>query len=81
MKMLNLRAENLHRAQSIAARTGEPLDIVIEAAVSIGLDELERRRQLPKPFCIEPLAMGIQPGISLDNIQELICQVEGEDAR
>ncbi len=81
MKMLNLGAENLNRAQSIAARTGESLDRVIEDAFNIGLEELERRLQLPNPFCMEPLAMGLQPGISLDNIQELICQVEGEDAR
>jgi hypothetical protein len=33
------------------------------------------------PFRTKPHKMGLKPGRNLDNIQELLAQVEGEDFR
>ena len=70
----------LERARSAAARIGVPFRTVINEALRAGLDKVElppktRRHET------ESHKMGLRQGRSLDNIQELLAQIEGEDSR
>jgi len=70
----------LDRARVIAARLGTPFRFVINEALRAGLQAVEEPSQ-SRPFRTQPHPMGLKPGRSLDNIQELIAQMEGEQHR
>ncbi len=53
---------------------------VVNDALRSGLRDLTREPGLI-PYKTDAHAMGLQAGISLDNIQELLAQVEGEQVR
>ena len=67
------------RSKATVARLGQPFKPVINEALRIVLDQLQ---QPPKsrPYRTKPHRMGLRPGLSLDNIGDLLAQVEGEDA-
>jgi hypothetical protein len=56
------------------------LNKVINEALRAGLDHVERPAE-QKPYKTRPHAMGLKSGRNLDNIQELLSQIEGEDER
>jgi predicted transcriptional regulator len=70
----------LDRARSLANRMKKPFRTVVNEALRAGLSQIEvpARR---KAYKTEPHAMGLRRGRNLDNIQELLAQIEGEDAR
>ncbi len=70
----------LERARSAAARIGVPFRTVINEALRAGLDKAELP---PKthPYKTESREMGLRQGRNLDNIQDLLAQIEGEDSR
>jgi len=53
---------------------------VINEALRTGLNHLEKPTKR-RPYRTKPHAMGLRKGYSLDNIQELLAQAEGEDFR
>ena len=61
----------------------------MRTTITIDNDVLERARaisaKLRTPFKTvirtNPHAMGLKPGRNMDNIQELLAQIEGEDSR
>lgn len=64
-----------------ARRTGKPFTTVLNeclrAALSAG-----RGRPRPVPFRIEPRDLGaLRPGLSLDNVAELLDLAEGPESR
>lgn len=70
----------LERARAISAKLRTPFKSVINEALRAGLDQVElpaKRRQ----YKTHPHAMGLKAGRNIDNIQELLAQIEGEDAR
>lgn len=77
---LTLDKDVAERARRIAADRGLAFKQVVNEALRAGLREMDEPKRL-KPYRTRPYHMGLRPGISLDNIQELIAQVEGEDAR
>jgi hypothetical protein len=70
----------LERARAVAAKLRTPFKTVVNEALRTGLDHVEqpanRRRYKTKSH-----AMGLRSGRNLDNIQELLAQIEGEDSR
>lgn len=66
--------------RKIASDRGLPMKQVVNAALRVGLRDLNKPRRL-KPYRQKTYRMGLRPGLSLDNIQELLSQIEGEDAR
>ena len=52
---------------------------VVNEALRKGLKQTEGI--VAKPYKMVPLALGLKPGLSYDNIQELLDQIEGEDRR
>lgn len=77
---LSVDAELLEKARALAAQRRLSLRSVINDAIRAGLEQAAnppRRR----PYRTRPHAMGLRPGLDLDNIQELLADLEGEDAR
>lgn len=70
----------LERARALAARLGVAFRVVVNEALRAGLDQVERPAQ-QRPYRTDPHAMGLRPGRSLDNIQELLAQIDGDDSR
>jgi Bacterial antitoxin of type II TA system, VapB len=70
----------LEHARTLAAKLRTPFKTVINEALRFGLDHVERPTE-PKPYKTSPHGMGLKSGRNLDNIQELLSQIEGEDAR
>lgn len=77
---INIDNDVLERARALSAKLGVPFRTVINEALRAGLDQVEKP-VLQRPYKTEPHAMGLKPGRDLDNIQELLSQIEGEDAR
>lgn len=67
------------RAKRDAARQEVPFKTLINEALRLGLDALEQRSRMAKPYKSHPVAMGMRPGLSPDNIGELLARAEGED--
>ena len=64
-----------------ARRTGKPFKTILNESLRVALST-GRGRGRPAPFRIEPRDLGnLRPGLSLDNIGELIDLVEGSESR
>jgi hypothetical protein len=70
----------LDRARRAAARLHTSFRRVVNQALRAGLETVEAPGQR-RVYRTKPHAMGLKAGRDLDNIQELLAQVEGEDAR
>jgi hypothetical protein len=77
---LTIDDDVLDRARSIARQGGVPFKTVINEALRSGLNKLEQPAR-QRPYKTEAHPMGLKKGRYLDNIQELVAQLEGEDAR
>jgi hypothetical protein len=75
---LTLDADVAAKAKRGASRLGKPFKSVINAALRIGLDEV-LKPAAAKLYRTKSFPMGLKPGVSYDNIGELLAQVEGED--
>lgn len=77
---LTIENDVLERARAISAKLGTPFKTVINEALRAGLDQVEKPARR-RPYKTTPRAMGLKAGRNLDNIQELLAQIEGEDSR
>jgi hypothetical protein len=68
----------LDRARAVATSRKKPFRSVINEAMREGLTLIESK-QKQKPYRMKPRNMGQKSGISIDNIQELLSRIEGED--
>jgi hypothetical protein len=59
-----------------ARRSGEPFKQIVNHALRAGLHTQTRVKGL-SPFKIKPRSLGLRPGLSYDNIGELLEQIEG----
>jgi Ribbon-helix-helix protein, copG family len=57
-------------------RSGKPFKEVLNQALRAGLTPCARQKK-PPPFKIKTFAMGLRPGLNLDDVWGLIEQVEG----
>ena len=70
----------LDQARGVAAKLHTPFRRVVNEALRAGLRTIEAPVQT-RPFHTRPHKLGLKAGRNLDNIQELLAQVEGEDRR
>ncbi|NIA12129.1 MAG: type II toxin-antitoxin system VapB family antitoxin [Nitrospiraceae bacterium] len=77
---LTIEDDVLERAREVAARLRTPFKAVVNEALRAGLDQVERPAKR-RPYKTKPHKMGLRQGYNLDNIQELLAQIEGEDFR
>ena len=77
---LNIDDDVLDEARELAAQLRVPFRHVINEALRSGLSALEKPRDA-RPYRTRTRPMGLKRGRNLDNIQELLAQVEGEEYR
>ncbi|MEW5984154.1 MAG: DUF2191 domain-containing protein [Acidobacteriota bacterium] len=77
---LVLHDDVIERARAVAAKLRKPFKTVVNDALRAGLDLVERPAR-QRPYTTRPSPLGLRPGRQLDNIQELLAQIEGEDFR
>lgn len=70
----------LDRARAVAVRLRTPFRRVVNEALRAGLRTVEEPAR-SRPYHTKPHKLGLRTGRSLDNIQELLAQMEGEDQR
>jgi hypothetical protein len=70
----------LDRARAVAKRLDMPFRAVVNGALRAGLEKVEETAEV-RSYRTEPRDMGLKRGYNLDNIQELLAQIEGEDFR
>lgn len=70
----------LEHARALSAKLRTPFKTIINEALRSGLEHVARPAK-QKPYKTSPHAMGLKSGRNLDNIQELLSQIESEDAR
>lgn len=75
---INIQDDVLDRAKAIAQRSKKPFKVVVNEALRLGLGQFEKH---PKkvPYRTSPHPLKLRRGLNLDNIQELLAQIEGED--
>ena len=77
---LNLDEDVLAQAKRLAAKTKRPFREVVNEALRSGLRGAAGAAAT-RAYRTSPHNLGLRPGLSLDNIAELLAQVEGEDHR
>ena len=77
---LSIDDDVIERARAVAAKLRKPFKTIVNEALRAGLDQVERPAKRLR-YKTEPHAMGLRPGRNIDNIQELLAQIEGEDSR
>ena len=77
---VNLDEDILDLARASARKLKKPLRAIVNEALRAGLErigDMSSRR----PYRTIPNDMGLREGRNLDNVQELLSQLDGEDAR
>ena len=77
---LSLDDDVIDKARQVAARLSTSFRAVVNEALRVGLEEVERPAKC-RPYRTEPHPMGLREGYDLDNVQELIARTEGEEFR
>ncbi len=68
----------MERARSVADKLGAPFKTIINEALRYGLDQVEQPAK-QRIYKTKPHKMGLRAGHNIDNIQELLAQIEGEN--
>ena len=77
---LTIEDDILDRARALADELHSPFRRIVNEALRAGLQEVEKPARA-RPYHTRPHKMGLKMGRSLDNVQELIAQIEGEGHR
>lgn len=77
---ITIEDDILDRARALAAELHSPFRRIVNEALRAGLEAVEKPARA-RPYHTHPRKLGLKPGRSLDNVQELIAQVEGEEHR
>jgi len=77
---LTLNPDIAAKARRAVSQTGLPFKDVVNQALRAGLDEVLAPKASRK-YRTKPIPMGLKPGISYDNISELLAISEGEKHR
>jgi len=71
----------LDKAKALATKLRTPFRHVVNGALPTGLQMVEDTPPRTRSYHTHPHNMGLKAGRNLDNIQELLSQIEGEDHR
>ena len=77
---LTLDEDVAQRTKKLAVELKKPFKVVLNEALRKGLDQVEKPQKCRK-YLTNPHEMGLREGLSIDNVQELLAQVEGENRR
>jgi hypothetical protein len=76
---LTLEPEVAARLKSEVRRTGRSFKVVVNEALKRGLGLMGRPARPPR-FKVRPHAFGFKPGIDLDRLNQLVDELEAEEA-
>jgi hypothetical protein len=74
---LTLDPDVAGKAKKGAAKLHRPFKQIINTALRIGLEEVLKPPKA-KPYVTKPRPLGLRPGLSYDNVGELLARAEGE---
>ena len=77
---LTIDDDVMERARAVAAKLHIPFKAIVNEALRAGLDQVEQPAK-QRRYRTKPHEMGLRHGHNIDNIQELLAQIEGEDSR
>ena len=77
---LSIDDDVMERARAVSTKLCKPFKTIVNEALRAGLDQVEQPAKR-RSYQTEPHAMGLRAGRNLDNIQELLTQIEGEESR
>jgi tryptophan synthase alpha subunit len=77
---LSLDDDVIQKAKKAALKSGKPFRQVVNAALRAGLDIIAEPAEAT-PYITKAHNMSLKSGRNLDNVQELLAHIEGEDAR
>lgn len=77
---LTLDPDVAAKARKVAAKLRKPFEEVINAALRLGLEQV-LNPPVAKPYRTKARPLGLRPGLSYDNVAELLARAEGEDYR
>lgn len=77
---LNIDGDVLDRARDTARKLDKPFRAVINDALRKGLAQIEQPAKKRK-YTTKSHRLGLKEGYDLNNIQELLSRIDGEDAR
>jgi hypothetical protein len=77
---VDLEEDLLDMARASARKLKKPFRAIVNEALRAGLERISDL-SVRRPYRTIPHDMGLQEGRNLDNVQELLSQLEGDDAR
>jgi len=77
---LTLDEDVAQKTKQLARILKKPFKVVLNEALRKGLDQIGKP-QKRRDYRTNPHEMGLREGLSIDNIQELLARVEGENTR
>jgi len=77
---LSIDDDVLERARAVSSKLSTPFKTIVNEALRAGLDQVEQPAK-QRRYKTKPHKMGLRQGRNIDNIQELLAQIEGEDSR
>ena len=76
---LTLEPDVAQRLEQEMKRSGDGMKAVVNRALRIGLGMTDKPVE-PPPFQVEPHAFGVRPGIDLDRMNQLVDELESQEA-
>lgn len=73
---ITLEKDVVAKLKEETRRTGRPFKQIVNEYLRLGFTARQQFQE-PKPFRVKARALGLRPGISIDNIGELLEQIEG----
>ena len=77
---LTLDEDVAQKIKKLAAKLKKPFKVVLNEALRKGLEQVEKPQKC-RDYRTIPHKMDLREGLSIDNIQELLAQIEGENRR
>jgi len=77
---IHIEDDVLERARELAAEKGIPFKTVVNEALRSGLELVEKPPER-KTYRTKGRDMRLRRGLNLDNVQDLLMQIEGEESR
>ncbi|MEA3358013.1 MAG: type II toxin-antitoxin system VapB family antitoxin [Thermodesulfobacteriota bacterium] len=77
---LSIDDDVMERARAVAGKLGTPFKTIVNEALRAGLTQVEQPGK-QRRYKTKPHQMGLRHSRNIDNIQELLAQIEGEDSR
>ncbi len=76
---LTLEPDVARRLETEMRRSGKTLKATVNEALRLGLELRGKPAKVPR-FEVQPHAFGFKPGVDLDRLNQLVDELEAEDA-